>query len=184
MRVVGISGSLRRGSYNTALLGAAAAELPEGAELVRLSELALRLLPSYDESLDARDGVPAALALRRTIESADAVLIATPEYNGSIPGALKNLLDWASRPYPGNCLLGKPVGVIGASTGYFGGVWAQGDLRRVLKVTGAQVLDAELSVPAAHTAFAEDGGLRDPAHTAALRAVVCELLAKRMRRAA
>ncbi len=184
MRLVGISGSLRRGSYNTALLGAAAAELPEGAELVRLSELALRLLPFYDETLDARDGVPAALALRRTIESADAVLIATPEYNGSISGVLKNLLDWASRPYPGNCLLGKPVGVIGASTGYFGGVWAQGDLRRVLKVIGAQVLDAELSVPAAHAAFAEDGGLRDPAHTAALRTVVCELLAKRIRRAA
>jgi len=176
VRLVGISGSLRRGSYNTALLDAAAAELPEAAELVRVSELALRFLPFYDEALDGRNAVPAVLALRRMLADADAVLIATPEYTGSIPGVLKNLLDWVSRPYPGNCLLGKPVGVIGASTGYFGGVWAQADLRRVLDLIGASVVDSELRIPAAHTAFVEEGGLRDPAHRAALRRVVRELL--------
>lgn len=177
MRLVGISGSLRRGSYNTALIDAAAAELPEGAELVRVSGPALRLLPFYDETLDRRGAVAAVPVLRRTLAGADAVLIATPEYNGSMPGVLKNLLDWASRPYPGNCLLDKPVAVIGASTGYFGGAWAQADLRRVLTVIGACVLETELRIPTAQTAFAEDGALRDPAHTAALRAIVGELLA-------
>ena len=178
MRLVGISGSLRRGSYNTALLRAAAAELPRGADLVEVGELVLRLLPFYDEALDARDAVPAVVSLRHTLAGADAVLIATPEYNGSMPGVLKNLLDWVSRPFPGNCLLDKPVAVLGASTGYFGSAWAQADLRRVLKVIGACVLESELRVPAAHTAFTEDGRLRDPAHAVALRAIVRELVAE------
>lgn len=178
MRIVGISGSLRRGSYNTALLDAAAAALPAGAELLRIGELALRRLPFYDEALDLRDAVPAATAMRRTLASADAVLIATPEYNGSMPGVLKNVLDWASRPYPNNCLLGTPVAVVGASTGYFGGAWAQGDLRRVLRVIGACVLETELRIPTAHTAFADDGTLRNPAQAAALATLVRELLAQ------
>ena len=184
MRLVGISGSLRRGSYNTALLDAAAAELPKGAELVRVGEPALRRLPFYDEALDARGAVPAATALRRTLATADAVLIATPEYNGSMPAVLKNALDWASRPYPDNCLLGMPVAVVGASTGYFGAAWAQADLRRVLRVIGACVLETELRIAAAHSAFAEDGTLRNPEQAAALSAIVQEVLAQPLRCAA
>ena len=184
MRLVGISGSLRRGSYNTALVDAAAAELPEGAELVRVSELALRLLPFYDEELDVRNAVPAVGEIRRTLAAADAVLIATPEYNGSMPGVLKNVLDWASRPYPGNCLLDKRVAVVSASPGYFGGAWAQADLRRVLKTIGADVLETELRIPAAHTAFAADGRLHDPVQAAGLRSLVRELISAAGRRAA
>ena len=90
------------------------------------------------------------------------MLIATPEYNHSIPGALKNALDWASRPFPDNALRGKPVAVIGASTGLFGAVWAQAELRKVLTAAGADVLDSGLSVPSVATAFTLEGKLRDP----------------------
>ena len=100
----------------------------------------LATLPAYDEDVDGRLAAPAvAAACGATLAAADAVLIATPEYNASIPGALKNALDWASRPFPDNCLRGKPVAVIGASTGLFGAVWAQAELRKVLKTIGAAV---------------------------------------------
>ena len=111
-------------------------------------------------------------------------LIATPEYNASIPGALKNALDWASRPFPDNCLRGKPVAVIGASTGLFGAIWAQAELRKVLSTVGAAVLDSELPVPAAQTAFTTDGRLRDPAVAAALRALVQDLVERTLALAA
>ncbi len=113
--------------------------------------------------------------LREEITRPYAVLIATPEYNGSIPGALKNALDWASRPFPDNCLRRKPVAVIGATTGLFGARWAQADLRRVLKTIGASVLDAELPVPDAHEAFTDDGRLREPRLAAGLCRIVSQL---------
>ena len=182
MRLVGISGSLRQGSYNTALLAAAAAAPPAGVDFEQWRGLAL--LPAYDEGRDGRERIPAVAALRRTLAAADAVLIATPEYNGSIPGALKNALDWASRPFPDNCLRGKPVAVVGATTGVFGAAWAQADLRRVLATIGAAVLDSGLSVSAVHTAFGADGRLRDLEPAAALRAVVDDLVARTQRRAA
>ena len=130
MRVVGICGSLRAGSFNRALLEAAAAELPAGVEFHEWT--GLETLPAYDADVDGRFAEPAVARLRRTLATADAVVIATPEYNASIPGALKNALDWASRPFPDNCLRGKPVAVIGASTGLFGAIWAQAELRKVL----------------------------------------------------
>ena len=111
--------------------------------------------------------------MRRAIADADGVLIATPEFNGSIPGALKNGLDWASRPFPDNALRGKPVAVIGASTGLFGAVWAQAEIRKVLGVIRADVIDDELPVGQAHVAFAEQGRLADPD----LREVLAELVA-------
>jgi chromate reductase, NAD(P)H dehydrogenase (quinone) len=88
------------------------------------------------------------------------VLFATPEYNSSIPGQLKNAIDWVSRPVATNVLRNKPVAVVGASTGAFGAVWAQAELRKVLAALGARVLDVELPVPHAHTRF-EEGGLAD-----------------------
>jgi chromate reductase, NAD(P)H dehydrogenase (quinone) len=99
--------------------------------------------------------------LRKDIAAADAVLFATPEYNASIPGQLKNALDWASRPFPGNALRNKPVAVVGGSTGLFGAVWAQVDLRRVLGALGARVVDGELTVARIDAAFAADGRLSD-----------------------
>lgn len=174
MRIVGISGSLRLGSYNRALLAAATNELPAGVQLHEWR--GLERLPAYDQDLDGSFVLPSVAALRRALTEADAVLIATPEYNHSIPGALKNALDWSSRPYPANALRGKPVAVVGASTGLFGAVWAQAELRRVLQVIGARVIQTPLSVPSAQTAFTGNGRLRDSELAHVLREIVCELL--------
>jgi chromate reductase len=121
---------------------------------------------------------PAVARLRQAIASADGVLIATPEYNGSIPGALKNALDWASRPFPDNSLRGKPVAVIGASTGLFGAVWAQAETRKVLAIIGADVTDHEFPVGQADTALDVNGGLVEPEQRAALSELVSVLLAR------
>jgi chromate reductase len=149
MKVLGISGSLRRDSYNTALLRAAQARLPAGVELELWD--GLKAIPPYDED-DDTDRAPAAVAdLRAAIADADAVLISTPEYNSSIPGHLKNALDWVSRPLAKNPLRNKPVAVIGASTGAFGAVWAQAELRKVLSAIGARPIESELAVGHAPT---------------------------------
>ena len=160
MRVLGISGSLRPGSHNTRLLRAAGCELPPAAELVLFEELAN--VPPYGEHLDAGSPPAGAHALRTAIVAADAILIATPEYNASVPGQLKNALDWASRPFPANVLRSKPVTVVGASSGIFGAVWAQAEVRKILEAIGAHVLEDEVPVGQAHDAFARDGSLSDP----------------------
>jgi chromate reductase len=160
MRILGISGSLRRDSHNTALLRAAADMLPPGAEL-QIFE-GLRDVAPYDADLDTPElQGPGVDALKKAIERADAVLIATPEYNHSIPGVLKNALDWASRPVNKSVLRGKPVAVVGASTGLFGAVWAQAETRKVLASMGAEVVDRELPVMQAHTQFDDQGALLD-----------------------
>ncbi len=144
MRVLGISGSLRRGSLNGALLRAAAERLPAGAELVEFDRLGD--VPPYDPDLEA-EGTPAVVGeLREAMRGADAVLVATPEYNHSIPGQLKNALDWASRPAGQSAMKGRPAAVVGASTGMFGAVWAQAETRKVLGALGAHVLETELPV--------------------------------------
>ena len=172
MRLLAISGSVRQGSYNTALLRAAAGCTADSQFVVWPG---LAEIPAYDQDLD---GLPAPLpvaALRHEIDKADAVLIATPEYNGSIPGALKNALDWLSRPFATNVLKNKRVAVVGASTGLFGAAGAQAELRKVLAVIGADVLDTPLLVPTAHKAFAPDGRLEDRTVEGALCAIVQEL---------
>jgi hypothetical protein len=113
---------------------------------------------------------------RSSGSAADAVLIATPEYNGSIPGGLKNAVDWASRPFPDNAWRDRPVAVIGASTGIFGAVWAQAELRKSPGIAGARVIDAELAVGGAHDAFLPSGALRDPGLATGLRDVVAALV--------
>jgi chromate reductase len=158
VRILGISGSLRRDSHNTALLRAAAELLPPGVELELFD--GLRDVPPYDADQDAPDlHAPGVIALKEAIEHADAVLIATPEYNHSIPGVLKNALDWASRPVSESVLRGKPAAVVGASTGLFGAVWAQAEVRKVLAAIGADVVDRELPVMQAHMHFDDDGNL-------------------------
>jgi len=165
MRILGIAGSLRRGSHNRKLLRAAGRALPPGAELVEWDGLAG--LPIFDE--DMENDPPAIVQdFLDEVERADALLIATPEYNASLPGGLKNALDWASRPFPDNVLRDKPSAVIGASTGLFGAVWAQAEVRKVLKASGAHVLESELPVGMADGAFDDDGDLIDPELTGRL----------------
>ena len=176
LRILGISGSLREGSHNTSLLRAAANLLPPGVELEIYDSL--RELPPYDADRDVEPADPAVARLREAIAATDGVLIATPEFNGSIPGVLKNAIDWASRPFPENALRGKPVAVIGASTGLFGAVWAQADTRKILGIVGADVIDQELPVGQAETAFADDGRLLDAEQRAALAGLVAVLAAR------
>ena len=174
VRVLSISGSLRRESHNGALLRVAATLLPPGVEAVRFE--GLRALPPYDADEDV-DPAPAAVRdLRDAIAAADAVLISTPEYNASIPGQLKNALDWASRPLPENPLRGMPVAVVGASTSVFGAVWAQAELRKVLGAIGARVIDRDLPVAAAHLAFDGDGRLPAGDHERRLAEIVDALV--------
>ena len=157
-RILGISGSLRRDSHNTNLLRAAAEVAGPDVELELYA--ALKDVPPFDEDDEAHPRPESVARLNEAIANADAVLFSTPEYNASIPGQLKNAIDWVSRPVATNALRNKPVAVVGASTGGFGAVWAQAELRKVLAAVGARVLDLELPVPHAHTRF-EDGGLTD-----------------------
>jgi chromate reductase len=160
MKVLGVSGSLRRESYNSTLLRAAAELLPPPVELEVFE--GLKAVEPYDEDDDRDLGAAGARRLREAIESADAILIATPEYNSSVPGQLKNALDWASRPKGVNALWGKPAAVVGASTGMFGAVWSQAEVRKVLGATGARVIEEELPIGHAQDAFTDEGRLKDP----------------------
>jgi chromate reductase, NAD(P)H dehydrogenase (quinone) len=154
MRILGLSGSLRRDSHNSRLLAGVASLLPEGVELVLFGELGA--IPPFNED-DEHTTPPAVADLKAAIEAADAVLIATPEYNGSIPGVLKNALDWVSRPFATTPLMNKPTAVIGASTSLFGAVWAQAEVRKVLATIGARVVDRELPIAQAEEALGKDG---------------------------
>jgi len=154
MRVLGLAGSLREGSLNARLLRGAGALLPAEAEFVVYEGLGE--IPPYNQD-DEQQIPPAVAALTAALEQADAVLVATPEYNGSVPGTLKNALDWVSRPAAGSPMRGLPAAVIGASPGLFGAVWAQAELRKVLGVIGARVVDRELPVAQAEETLGEDG---------------------------
>jgi chromate reductase len=173
MRILGLSGSLREDSLNTRLLHGAGTLLPSGVELVVFDGLAA--VPYYSE--DDELPTPAAVAaLASAAAQADAVLIATPEYNGSIPGQLKNALDWISRPSAGAPLRGRPAAVIGASTGLFGAVWAQAEMRKVLSTMGARVVDRELPIGQADEALGPDGLPLEPDAVRELRALLSELV--------
>jgi chromate reductase len=176
MKILGISGSLRRGSHNTSLLGAAAGLLPADVEFELWS--GLKEVPPYDEDDDTEEAPAAATALREAIAGADAILFATPEYNSSVPGQLKNAIDWVSRPLATNPLRNKPVAVVGASTGAFGAVWSQGELRKVLAATGARVVEGEVAVGHAPTRFDEEGRLVDENLLEQLEEVVAVLVAE------
>jgi chromate reductase len=155
MRILAVSGSLRESSFNTSLLRAAIEAAPDGVELEFWEGLGE--LPLYDEDLEA-DAPESVRRLREAWGTADAILFATPEYNGSVPGGLKNAIDWASRPKLEGVLRNKPVAVVGASTGQFGALWAQQDLKRILGIAGARVVGTEIPVARAHERF-DSGGL-------------------------
>jgi chromate reductase, NAD(P)H dehydrogenase (quinone) len=159
VKILGIAGSLRGGSYNRALLRTARELLPEGVELV---EHEIGALPFYDGDVEAAGDPEAVVGLKQAIREADALLIATPEYNRGVPGVLKNAIDWASRPPLGSPLTGKPVAIMGASTGRSGTARAQEQLRAALEFSRATVLEQpEVLVPEAFMRFDEHGELVD-----------------------
>jgi chromate reductase len=176
VRVLGISGSLRRDSNNTALLRALAEEAPSGVEVVVWD--GLKAVPPYDGDDDVTPGPLEVESLRALVRDADAVFFATPEYNSSIPGALKNALDWASRPLATNAFRSKPVAVVSSSAGAFGGVWAAAELRKVLGAMGARVTDVELAVGHAAEKFDDEGRLVDQEVRETLREGLATLLAE------
>jgi NAD(P)H-dependent FMN reductase len=161
-RIVGLSGSLRQGSYNTALLRAAAGSMPPGSELVIGS---IRGIPLYDGDEEAAKGLPAPVtALKEAIVAADGLLLVTPEYNNGIPGVFKNAIDWLSRPAADieRVFGGRKVGVIGASPGGFGTILAQNGWLPVLRTLGADLwTGGRLQVSRAGSVFAQDGTLAD-----------------------
>jgi chromate reductase, NAD(P)H dehydrogenase (quinone) len=158
MQILGICGSLRKASLNMAALRACSELMPQGMTLriTRIDDLPLFNQDVFDA------GIPEpAKRLRAEIAEADGVLIASPEYNFSVTAALKNAIDWASRPKGENALWGKPAAVVGASTGMFGAVWSQAELRKALSRAGARVIEMDLPVGHAHEAFSEDGRLAE-----------------------
>ena len=191
MRIVAMAGSLRAGSFNRQLLEVAARHAPAGA-VVEIWE-GLAEIPPYSEDIDTEDGPAPVTALRATLAAADAVLIATPEYNGSVPGQLKNALDWASRPFPDSALRDKPVvdwasrpfpdsalrdkpvAVIGASVSPGGTRSAQAELRKVLARIGADPLERTVPVASAWSAFDAEGQLTDEPALRELRVLLAEL---------
>jgi chromate reductase, NAD(P)H dehydrogenase (quinone) len=160
--IVGLSGSLRRGSLNTALLAAATRLMPAGAVL---DVATIHGIPLYDGDLEAEQGIPAAVtALKDRIAAAQGLLLVTPEYNNAMPGVFKNAIDWLSRPASDIARVfgGKPVGLIGASPGGFGTILAQDAWLPVLRTLGAQLYTGgRLMVSRAHTLLGPDGALAD-----------------------
>jgi chromate reductase len=176
MRVLGFSGSLRSDSYNSQLLRAAGELFDDDVEFVVYDDL--KAIPPYDEDDDGSAAPAAVTHLRDALAGADAFLFATPEYNSSVPGHLKNAIDWASRPLKSNPLRNKPAAVVGASTGMFGAVWAQAELRKVLAATGARVVEGEVAVGHAQDRFDADGSLNDSDIEDELREVTRLLVAE------
>lgn len=171
--ILGIVGSLRGASLNGRLLARAASLRPEGVRFETFTRLGE--IPHFSQDLEA-DPPSAVTELRTAIKSADALLVATPEYNSAMPGVLKNGLDWASRPAGESALVGKAAAAIGASPGRFGAQRAQADVRRVLTAIGANVLDREFPLPRAHEAFGADGELLDSDVESGLSALVAALV--------
>jgi chromate reductase, NAD(P)H dehydrogenase (quinone) len=174
MRILAIPGSVRRDSHNLRLLRHAAERAPEGVEIEIYT--GLKSIPPYDEDDDIRPAPTPVAELRRLVAEADGILIATPEYNSSIPGVLKNAIDWVSRPRAETPFQNKPAAVVGASTGQFGAVWAQAELRKVLASTGARVVDLDLPLAKAHEAFDDDDVLISADHHGRLDEVVDALV--------
>ncbi|MFI9803006.1 NADPH-dependent FMN reductase [Streptomyces sp. NPDC052301] len=175
VRILALVGSLRAGSHNRQLAEAAVKLAPEGAEVVLYEGLAD--IPFYNEDIDVEGSVPATAAqLREAALAADAFLLFSPEYNGTIPAVLKNAIDWLSRPYGAGAFGGKPVAVIGTAFGQYGGVWAQDEARKAVGIAGGKVIeDIKLSIPGSVTRFAETHPVDDAEVAAQLTEVVARL---------
>lgn len=176
MRILGLSGSLRAGSYNSGLLTALASRVPDDVELVVFD--GLRDIPFYDPALDGDDAPASATLLREAVRAADAILVATPEYNATIPAVIKNAVDWLSRPAGSGAVKNTTTAVVGAGPGQFGGVWAQDELRKSLKIAGARVIDAGVAIPKVDRLVDEHGVLTSESWLERLDAVVEALVAE------
>ena len=154
VKILVLVGSLRSGSTNQQLAEAAVHHAPEGTTLTIFE--GLTDLPFYNEDIDVEGSTPApAVAFREALTAADAVLVVTPEYNGTIPAVLKNAVDWASRPYGASAISGKPLAAIGSAFGQFGGVWAQDDARKSFGIAGAKVVnEVSVAIPESVIRFA------------------------------
>lgn len=174
MKILGISGSLRQQSFNTAALRAAQSVLPDGAEM----EFAdLSGIPLYDQDLRDKNVPESVVTLATQIQQADALLFATPEYNYSIPGGLKNAIDWVSRENP-NPFSGKPAAIMSASMGMLGGARAQYHLRQIMVFQNVHCLNRpEVMIAAAHQRFDADGNLTDDATREHISGLVNALIA-------
>ncbi|MEE1621427.1 NAD(P)H-dependent oxidoreductase [Zafaria sp. Z1313] len=153
--VLTLVGSLRNGSTNVKLAEATAEHAPEGVDVNVYS--GLEKLPFYNEDVDVEGALPEGVAeLRAAAAGADALLLVSPEYNGTMPAVLKNAIDWLSRPFGAGAVKDKPAAVIGTAFGQFGGVWAQDEARKAVGIAGAKVLeDVKLSIPNSVVRFAE-----------------------------
>lgn len=174
-KILVLVGSLRAASTNRLLAEAAVHVAPEGASVEIYEGLAD--LPFYNEDIDVEGSVPeSAIAFRAAVSAADAVLVATPEHNGTIPAVLKNAIDWASRPYGASPISGKPLAAIGGAFGQYGGVWAQDEARKAFGIAGASVLpEFSLSIADAAGRFAEIHPKDDAEIAGKLTAVVTGL---------
>ncbi|MDT5104624.1 MAG: hypothetical protein QOI25_2137 [Mycobacterium sp.] len=170
-KVLVLVGSLRAASVNRQLAELAVESAPEGVTLVPFDRLGE--LPFYNEDIDGDDVVEPVQALRRAAAEADAALVVTPEYNGSIPGVLKNAIDWLSRPFGNGALKDKPAAVIGAAGGRYGGVWAHDETRKTFGVAGPRVVE-DLKLSLQLTVF--DG--KHPRENAQVAADVREVVEK------
>src|SRR5437762_1420060 len=181
LRVLAFSGSMRTDSLNKRLVRIAAAAVERAGAEVRHLDLRDLALPLYDGDLEARSGLPeGARRLKQLMDSHDGFLISSPEYNSSISGVLKNAIDWASRPLPGEPALapftGKIVGLMAASPGGFGGIRALGTLRAILENLGSIVVPKQLALPHAHEAFTQAGNPKHPKVQASVEALANQLV--------
>jgi NAD(P)H-dependent FMN reductase len=178
VRILALVGSLRTGSTNRQLAVAAVKHAPGGVTIEVFEELGD--VPFYNQDIDTEAGLPAAARRLRTATGrADALLLFSPEYNGTIPAVLKNAIDWLSRPYGAGSFTGKPVAVVGTAFGQFGGVWAQDETRKAVGIAGATVLeDAKLSIPGSVVRFAETHPADDEEVVAGLIQVIERLAAQ------
>jgi chromate reductase, NAD(P)H dehydrogenase (quinone) len=167
IKVLGFAGSLRRASFNRALLSAAQAQAPDG---MAIEAFDLAVLPLYNGDVEAEGDPDGVAAFKQAIRDADAVLMVTPEYNHGVPGVMKNAVDWASRPPQSAPLAHKPVGIIGASPGMTGSARGQSQLRQAFEFTNSYCMpQPELLVFRAHEKFDADGRLIDETTAAYLR---------------
>ncbi|MDX3661593.1 NAD(P)H-dependent oxidoreductase [Streptomyces sp. ID05-26A] len=178
VRILTLVGSLRSGSHNRRLAEAAVQIAPENVEISVFEGLGT--VPFYNEDIDAEGTVPAeAVKLREAAAEADALLLVSPEYNGTIPAVLKNAIDWLSRPYGAGALSGMPVAVVGTAFGQYGGVWAQDEARKAVKIAGGvPAEDLTLSIPGSVVRFAELHPVDDPEVTEKLAGVLEGLAAR------
>lgn len=175
-RILVLVGSLRAGSYNKQLAEAAVKYAPDGVDVDIFDNLAD--VAFYNEDIDRPGAVADADRLRVEVQTADALLLVTPEYNGTIPASLKNAIDWISRPHGAGVIGGKPLAVIGVSNGRYGGVWAHDDARKVASIAGASVLDdVTLSVPNGASRFATSHPADDDEIVDAITTVLAALAA-------